>query len=263
MEQDTRQLLDGVEPALRDYQLLFESLLESVLMKEQGTVDPAHASRQWIPARYFRSWRRYSNREALQIFIRLSRKLREADIPALYAEAYFSLLQYRTDPASAARLGIDTEFLATRNAPIRFVFRGALTFLLLYVVVWAAVEKFRPFADAVATRPDFIAVGISGVVGAIVSLAMRRDEFAEAKGKGPLYFTFTGFLLPMIGTIFGTVIYSLLLSQMITLSLGSFQPSSNPSQFSVPYLSGCVAVGFLCGFSERFALALLNRIPEK
>jgi hypothetical protein len=103
------------------------------------------------------------------------------------------------------------------------VFSGASYFLAAYIVFWIAVVSTK-IATVIEPAADFVVVGVSGLVGAMVSLGMRREEFSEARGKSPLYYKFTGGLLPFIGSVFGCVVYALLVSQIIDVKFGGFAP---------------------------------------
>ena len=141
------------------------------------------------------------------------------------------------------------------------VLGGAVRFLILYVLGWLLISQTGIY-KAILAQSDFILVGIAGVVGAIISLAMRREEYSETGGKSATYFRYTGALLPLVGSVVGCVIYAALLSNIISVTFGAFKPGElKPNQpFTLQYMAGCMVIGFFSGFSERFASGLLGRV---
>jgi hypothetical protein len=197
----------------------------------------------------------------LETFVRITPKLRNLNNAALYQEAHYALLLYQTDTIAAANLASNIEFQATEQAAITMVLNGAVRFLIFYGLAWWLLSKTGIYESMLA-RTDFLTVGIAGVVGAMISLAMRRDEFSETVGKSATYFKYTGFLLPLVGTMVGCVIYAALLSNIISVTFGEFKPGQLKlgQEFPVQYLAGCGVIGFFSGFSERLASGLMGRV---
>jgi hypothetical protein len=252
---------DDTEPAMSPSIMKerFESQLEELL--KAAPVRQQAETYSWWPAIPRRFRKRLIRENVLATFVRISPKLSSANNPALYQEAYYALLLYKTDAVAASNLASSLEFHATEKAPIRMVLEGAVYFLILYVVGWWLLSHMKIYT-AISARSDFIAVGIAGVVGAIVSLAMRRDEYSEPGGKAATYFKYTGALLPLVGSVVGCVIYAALLSNIISVTFGEFKPGElKPDEpFSLHYMAGCMVIGFFSGFSERFASGLMGRV---
>jgi hypothetical protein len=76
----------------------------------------------------------------------------------------------------------------------------------------------------------------------------------------------TGLMLPLIGAVFAFVLAAVIVSGIINLELGAGGPKLTGSQAS-PYVF--IVIGFLAGFSERFARGMFDRVetlisgPEK
>jgi hypothetical protein len=250
---------NAAPPAGTDYQRLFEELLADVIQKQPSVDNSDRSKRPWWS--YAPRWFRRRMRP-LETYVRLSTKLRSAQSPELYAQAYFGLLLHKSDPATAADTAANLEFQVTRNAPISIVLRSASrVFVVAVLLIFSVIIFYWRYPDY-STICDFVTVASAGVVGAIVSLAMRRDEFSELARRPSVYYTYTGILLPMIGGIVACIVYAILKLNMIAVKFGAFQPGDYPPAKGkvLSYLVGCVVVGFLAGFSERWAVGLLGRV---
>jgi hypothetical protein len=99
----------------------------------------------------------------------------------------------------------------------------------------------------------FVAVA-GGALGALVSVIARVNDgtFALDYDVRPLYSLFTGALRPVIGSLFGLVIYAAITSGL----LSAFKlPADHTERF---YFVGTLA--FLAGFSERWAQDTLTEV---
>jgi hypothetical protein len=86
-------------------------------------------------------------------------------------------------------------------------------------------------------------VAIAGGLGAIVSVSTRIVQATEKTNARPNNMFWTGLFKPLIGTIFALFVYMLLNSGL--LPVGTIDPKKQMYFFA--------AVGFIAGFSERFA----------
>ena len=126
-------------------------------------------------------------------------------------------------------------------------------FLVLAVAGTAAIALFTPLLDEAAT----VSV-LGGAAGAVVSV-MNRMTGGHLKVRpeaGRKTIRALGFMRPVIGATFGAVVY-------LFLDGGIVQVLAPPS--GGENLAFYAALGFLAGFSERFAqdvIAQATREPE-
>jgi hypothetical protein len=78
---------------------------------------------------------------------------------------------------------------------------------------------------------------------------MRLHEFETTKGRSKQFLLLSGSTQPIVGGIFAAVIGALLASKIINFG------ESGASGLSVWHY---VVIGFLAGFSERFARSVLS-----
>ncbi|PWU18208.1 MAG: hypothetical protein C5B48_14970 [Candidatus Rokuibacteriota bacterium] len=106
-------------------------------------------------------------------------------------------------------------------------------------------------------RREFFGCLIAGGLGALVSVMSRisAGRFALASDFGARYPLFLGILRPLIGSIFGLVIYFALASGVVKIfnlpEQGSGLQAANASLYFY------AAMAFLAGFSERWARDML------
>jgi hypothetical protein len=114
-------------------------------------------------------------------------------------------------------------------------------FLVLAVAATAAIACFTPLLDEAAT----VSV-LGGAAGAVVSV-MNRMTGGSLKVRpeaGKKTIRALGFMRPVIGAVFGAVVY-------LFLDGGIVQVLSPPA--GGENLAFYAALGFISGFSERFA----------
>ena len=127
-------------------------------------------------------------------------------------------------------------------------------FLALAVLGTVAIALFTPLLDEAAT----VSV-LGGAAGAVVSV-MNRMTSGSLKVRpeaGTKTIRALGFMRPAIGAVFGAVIY-------LFLDGGIVQVLSPPD--GGENLAFYAALGFISGFSERFAqdvIAQASREPDK
>jgi hypothetical protein len=83
-----------------------------------------------------------------------------------------------------------------------------------------------------------------GCLGGVVSLLMRLAEFERTRGRSKQFLLLSGATQPIVGGIFAAVVGALLASNMVNLT------GLNVWHYTV--------IGFLAGFSERFARNVLS-----
>jgi hypothetical protein len=142
---------------------------------------------------------------------------------------------------------------AQRQAQLEYLV-GMVMFLGLAVAATAAIALFTPLLDEAAT----VSV-LGGAAGAVVSV-MNRMTGGSLKVRpeaGKKTIRALGFMRPVIGAVFGAVVY-------LFLDGGIVQVLSPPD--GGENLAFYAALGFISGFSERFAqdvIAQASREPEK
>jgi hypothetical protein len=144
------------------------------------------------------------------------------------------------------------EASAQRQAQLEYLV-GMVMFLGLAVAGTAAIALFTPLLDEAAT----VSV-LGGAAGAVVSV-MNRMTSGSLKVRteaGKKTIRALGFMRPVIGATFGAVVY-------LFLDGGIVQVLSPPDGGA--NLAFYAALGFISGFSERFAqdvIAQASRDPE-
>ncbi|MGH2918962.1 MAG: hypothetical protein ACRDLS_10260 [Solirubrobacteraceae bacterium] len=119
---------------------------------------------------------------------------------------------------------------------------AGLLFLLLWVSEVVSVED----------RGEIIAIWIAGAIGAVVSVMQRVSseslELHHEAGRSELILL--GAIRPVLGAAIAVALYSLFAGGILDFAL----PSGNANELY--YFAG---IGFLSGFSERFAQDMLVR----
>jgi hypothetical protein len=145
------------------------------------------------------------------------------------------------------------ESSAQRQAQLEYLV-GMVMFLVLAVAGTLAIALFTPLLDEAAT----VSV-LGGAAGAVVSV-MNRMTGGSLKVRpeaGKKTIRALGFMRPVIGATFGAVVY-------LFLDGGIVQVVSPPDGGA--NLAFYAALGFLSGFSERFAqdvIAQASRDPDE
>ncbi len=132
------------------------------------------------------------------------------------------------------------EASAQRQAQLEYLV-GMVMFLVLAVLGTAAIALFTPLLDEAAT----VSV-LGGAAGAVVSVMNRMTggSLVVRPEGGRKTIRALGFMRPVIGATFGAVVY-------LFLDGGIVQVVSPPDGGA--NLAFYAALGFLSGFSERFA----------
>ena len=145
------------------------------------------------------------------------------------------------------------EAAAQRQAQLEYLV-GMVMFLGLAVAATAVIAIFTPLLDEAAT----VSV-LGGAAGAVVSV-MNRMTSGSLKVRaeaGKKTIRALGFMRPVIGAVFGAVVY-------LFLDGGIVQVLSPPD--GGENLAFYAALGFVSGFSERFAqdvIAQAAREPDQ
>jgi hypothetical protein len=94
-------------------------------------------------------------------------------------------------------------------------------------------------------------VAIAGAVGSVVSIMIRIQDFESYKNSDPALLFFTGLFKPIIGTAFALFVYMTMNSGLIPITI----TTTNSQYFFM-------ALGFVAGFSERFAKDIVTHTEE-
>ncbi len=122
---------------------------------------------------------------------------------------------------------------------------------LLFLVLLAAEAVIEP-----QERAEIIAIWIAGAVGAVVSVLQRVSsnslELHHEAGKAEL--ALIGAIRPLLGGALGVALYSMFAGGILDFAL------PNDSHNEIYFYAG---VGFLSGFSERFAQDMLVQTSNR
>jgi hypothetical protein len=139
---------------------------------------------------------------------------------------------------------------AQRQAQLEYML-GMVTFLVIAVAITAIIALTAGLLD----KPATLAV-LGGAIGATVSVMSRMSsgglKLTPESGKKTI--RALGFMRPVIGAVFGAVIYVFLDGGIIDL----FTPPQDEKQ-----LAFYAGLGFLSGFSERFAQDVIAQAGPK
>jgi hypothetical protein len=139
---------------------------------------------------------------------------------------------------------------AQRQAQLDYML-GMLTFLAIAAVVTAIVALTAGLLD----KPATVAV-LGGATGATVSVMSRMSSGGLKLNpeSGTKTIRALGFMRPIIGAVFGAVVYAFLDGGIIDL----FTPPQDETQ-----LAFYAGLGFISGFSERFAQDVIAQVGPK
>ncbi|MCP4374384.1 MAG: hypothetical protein GY797_40725 [Deltaproteobacteria bacterium] len=87
----------------------------------------------------------------------------------------------------------------------------------------------------------FISVALFGFFGSMASIMVRLKSFSNEKNRDPAILFFTGVCKPFVGLVFALVIFAMIEGGLIPITV--------PENEFFFY----IALGFISGFSERFA----------
>ena len=126
-----------------------------------------------------------------------------------------------------------------------FAFTIVLAALLLLVLSFSSVSS--------ADREEIVAIWIAGAVGAVVSVMQRvsSDSLVVHHEAGRAELFLLGAIRPLLGGAIGVALYALFAGGIL-----DFAMPDNENVREIYYFAG---IGFLSGFSERFAQDMLVR----
>lgn len=97
-------------------------------------------------------------------------------------------------------------------------------------------------------------------LGGCISILLRLRDFSESYDVDPTFFFWTAFFKPLIGVVLAIFIYCVLYSGVIEASFLKIPADVKPETKLYAFW---FVVGFLAGFSERFASDVISRAETK
>ncbi len=170
-----------------------------------------------------------------------------------------------------ARSGITSRALAyiSAGSPTALVLAALLTSLVLWTCVVLIVRTLVDANSRIATDIFFmdgraITVIVSAAfIGGVVSIATRLREFSRVRDLDPFAMFWTALLKPLIGVVLAMFILATLAGGVISFGFLESDPfglTKPPPQAVAPKtLYVLWVLGFLAGFSERFAWDFVDR----
>jgi hypothetical protein len=149
--------------------------------------------------------------------------------------------------------GVRRYYRDAANGDAQMVYFGGMGTGAVVLVGLALLGRLA-LSSANIDRQLFFVAAAGGALGALVSVIARVNDgtFALDYDVRPLYSMFTGALRPVIGALFGLVIYAAITSGL----LSAFKlPQDHTERF---YFVATLA--FLAGFSERWAQDTLTEV---
>jgi hypothetical protein len=140
---------------------------------------------------------------------------------------------------------------AQRQAQLDYLV-GMLRFLVLAGVVTAVIALTKGLLD----KPATVSV-LGGATGAVVSVMARMSSggLKLTPESGRKTIRALGFMRPVIGAVFGAVVYVLLDGGIVDVV--------NPPSGANSALAFYAGLGFVSGFSERFAQDVIAQVDPK
>jgi hypothetical protein len=166
----------------------------------------------------------------------------------------------------------EIEFHTSAPAAITYVMRGVsvflrsmavISFLFFYFIILPSFFRSTPIANPdnlstslhafQGTYGNILTATLAGMLGSVVSLLLRLNEFESTKGRSQMFLLLTGATLPIVGGVFGAFVSSLISSKVIGITVGTSDGLNVPL-----YL----VIGFLSGFSERFSRGFITAAEQ-
>jgi hypothetical protein len=154
---------------------------------------------------------------------------------------------------------------------LRYLVGVAIGIVLLVAVAFAVGAEVFPDRLGKAVPVDLLPLIIFfAALGSIVSVLLRLSKLDMVKEISRSVLIVSGAGRPLIASAFALVIYIALSNKLIAVSLGDSEASLagsigalfDPARANVAQIGGYMVVAFLCGFSERYAADLLERVER-
>src|SRR5262249_21172930 len=137
--------------------------------------------------------------------------------------------------------------------PINAMLCGLLCSIVPWAVIFLPIWAVCYYSLELDQAPAIGLVVLAAMGGASVSIISRLGDVAELVVFDPLHLFVSATLKPIAASLFAISIYAVLASKFVTVS--GLEIIGGP-QYIV------WVIGFLAGFSERFAPDFVNRIEN-
>ncbi|MGO7116280.1 hypothetical protein [Rhizobium leguminosarum] len=255
---------EGATPPLPDppsVEELFRSMNPDGSLVEYGQAEFSYELNKSISLLHTREASRVIAR-----YVLLSLSLQSAQNAQYYNLACIGLRCAREGHTELAHtVWEELYFRLSTSAALGEVLKGMMRFVLfvsgflllglgLWLMPHGPIDSLIDFATSAS---NLMVAVLFGFLGSIVSILLRLSEFEAMVGRSRQFLRYTGMTLPIIGGTFAAVIAALFESKVINMSLGNTAENAalNPNLF--------ILIGFLCGFSERFARGILTDVESK
>jgi hypothetical protein len=111
-------------------------------------------------------------------------------------------------------------------------------------------EVGEPISTRRVAYAFVVLLGLAGALGSIISILVRIKDFTEIRILNPPALFWTGFFKPIIGAAFSLFVFCAFAAGLINVTSGVNQ------RFMF------LTLGFIAGFSERFAPDLVSGIER-
>lgn len=157
-------------------------------------------------------------------------------------------------------------YLVLKGAVVSFfilVALGVVAFALYLWIFSRTTAEPLPFEVSASIAWDLLSKNIVvvsatfGLLGSLVSVLLRLSDF-DGSRRSRQFLLFTGGVLPIVGAIFATVVCAIFASEIVGTSLIPQPALGTP--VSIYFYT---VVGFIAGFSERFARNLVGYFETK
>lgn len=147
------------------------------------------------------------------------------------------------------------------RAAIMFGFIGTSLLLLLFfdTLLPQGLPQVKGLVIEQSTFYPLLLMITMAFVGSIVSMLLRIEEFTVMRNKDALTLLAVTFFRPWIAIAMALFIFAVLKTEVISLGDLSFS-DDNPNEEAYFLLA---VIGFMSGFSERFARGLLEQAEER
>ena len=152
------------------------------------------------------------------------------------------------------------------GSPVALVLTALCASLIIWAVVFLLVRLLSGWTEALPIFfMDGKAFGImafAALIGGVVSIATRLREFSRVRDLDPFAMFWTALLKPLVGVVLALFILATLAGDVVSLGfLGADPLSLNGGGQAPPAKSLYIlwVLGFLAGFSERFAWDFVDR----